>query len=474
MESGPVIIGRDADFTLICKNSNWTREKNSGRPGVSDPGFPLDFTGVTTLNYEPTLEFARAQDEADPLRGYRDRFHFPQLGTPELAYFSGHSLGLQPKTARAAVELELDEWAKYGVEGHFDSTNPWYSYHERLTPPMARIVGARESEVVCMNSLTTNIHLLFVSFYRPTEKRYKIISEARMFPSDRYLLETQARFHGFDPDDAIIEVGPRDGEWIIREQDILAAIDANADELAMVFFGGVNYFNGQLFDMAALTKAAHDVGAVAAFDLAHAAGNVPLELHDWDVDFAAWCSYKYLNSGPGNVGGIFVHERHGRSFDLPRFGGWWGHDKSTRFQMKPGFQPMPGAEGWQLSNVPILGMAAMKASLDIFDEVGMPALRQKSEKLTGYLEYTIGLLAEDFPDASISIITPREQARRGSQISVSFAGRERQLYDDLIAAGVIADFREPCIIRVAPVPLYNNFEDVFTFANVMRRLLAAD
>ncbi len=423
------------------------------------------------LKYATTLDFAQQQDAADPLGGYRDRFHFPFLGTPELVYFTGHSLGLQPKSVRAAVELELDDWAKYGVEGHFHATHPWYSYHERLTPAMAGLVGARESEVVCMNSLTTNIHLLFVSFYRPTPERYRIISEAKMFPSDRYLLETQARFHGFDPDDAIVEIGPRDGERLIREEDILAAIEDHADDLAMVFLGGVNYFTGQLFNMPRLTEAAHAVGAVAGFDLAHAAGNVPLELHDWDVDFAAWCSYKYLNSSPGNVGAIFVHERHGRSFDLPRFGGWWGHDKRTRFQMQPGFQPMEGAEGWQLSNVPVLGMSAMKASLDVFDEVGMPALREKSEKLTGYLEFTIDELARDFPDAEISIITPRDPQQRGCQISIDIAGRERKLFDDMIAAGVIADFREPCIIRMAPVPLYNSFVDVYTFGKVMRGLL---
>ena len=424
------------------------------------------------MQYKPTIEYARAQDEADPLGVYRERFHFPSLGTRELVYFTGHSLGLQPKSVRAAVELELDEWAKYGVEGHFHSTNPWYSYHELLTPPMAEIVGAKDSEVVCMNSLTTNIHLLFVSFYRPTKQRYKIISEAKMFPSDRYLLETQTQFHGFDPDDAIIEVAPRQGERLIREEDILEAIRSNADELAMVFLGGVNYFTGQLFDIKGLTEAAHAAGAIAGFDFAHAAGNVPLSLHDWDVDFAAWCSYKYLNASPGNVGAIFVHERHGQDDTLPRFGGWWGHDKASRFQMKSGFQPMPGAEGWQLSNAPILGMSAMKASLAIFAEAGMPALREKSEKLTGYLEYTIDLLARDFPDADISIITPRDPTRRGCQISIDIAGRERKLFDDMIAAGVIADFREPCIIRMAPVPLYNSFEDVFNFGRVMRELLA--
>ena len=370
------------------------------------------------MKFDASLAFAEAQDAADPLRAFRDRFHFPSLGTPDLVYFTGHSLGLQPKTVKAAVELALDEWAKYGVEGHFHSTNPWYSYHERLTPTMAGIVGARESEVVCMNSLTTNIHLLFVSFYRPTPTRYKIISEAKMFPSDRYLLETQAQFHGFDPDDAIIEVAPREGEMLIREEDILDTIAAHADELALVFFGGVNYFTGQLFNLQRLTAAAHAAGAVAGFDLAHAAGNVPLSLHDWTVDFAAWCSYKYLNSSPGNVGAIFVHERHGRRFDLPRFGGWWGHDKETRFQMKSGFQPLEGAEGWQLSNVPILGMAAMKASLDVFAEAGMPALREKSERLTAYLECTIDAVAEEFPDARISLITPRDPEQRGCQISI--------------------------------------------------------
>ena len=423
------------------------------------------------MQYESSLEFARAQDEADPLKSYREQFHFPTLGTPELVYFTGHSLGLQPKAVREAVNLELDEWAKYGVEGHFHSTNPWYSYHELLTPPMAEIVGAMDSEVVCMNSLTTNIHLLFVSFYRPTKQRYKIISEAKMFPSDRYMLETQVQFHGFDPDDAIIEVAPRAGERLIREEDILAAIEANADELALVFFGGVNYFTGQLFNMPRLTEAAHAVGAIAGFDLAHAAGNVPLSLHEWNVDFAAWCSYKYLNSSPGNVGAIFVHERHAKNFDLPRFGGWWGHDKSTRFEMKNGFQPMEGAEGWQLSNVPILGMSAMKASLEMFAEVGMTALRDKSVKLTGYLEYTVRLLADEFPDASITVITPRDPAQRGTQLSIDIAGRERQLFDNMIAAGVIADFREPCVIRMAPVPLYNSFEDVFIFGEVMRTLL---
>ena len=425
------------------------------------------------MNYLASREFALEQDELDPLGSYRGKFHFPDFGRDNSIYLTGHSLGLQPRTAREAIEIELEDWARYGVEGHFEGRNPWYSYHELLSEPMAGIVGAKPSEVVCMNSLTTNLHLLFVSFYRPTDSRYKIISEGRMFPSDRYLLETQTRFHGFDPDDAIIEISPRDGEGVIRGEDILAAINEHADQLALVFFGGVNYLTGQLFDMPKITAAAHEVGAIAGFDLAHAAGNVPLSLHDWGVDFAAWCSYKYLNSGPGNVGAIFVHEKHGEDFDLPRFGGWWGHDKNTRFKMESGFKPMPGAEGWQLSNAPVFGMAVMKSSLEIFNEVGMPALRKKSEKLTGYLECIINGLAAEYPDGGISIITSDEPDKRGSQLSLNFEGRDREFFDKMTAAGVIADFREPCIIRVAPAPLYNSFEDIHTFGQVLRDVLVS-
>ena len=423
------------------------------------------------MDYKLSREFARQQDNLDPLKGYRGEFHLPVPEKGSCVYFSGHSLGLQPRAAMAAAEVELADWARYGVDGHFKSTNPWYSYHELLTEPMAGIVGARESEVVCMNSLTTNLHLLFVSFYRPSPTRYKIISEGKMFPSDRYLLETQAKFHGYDPDDAIVEICPRVGEGVVREEDILEAIATHADQVALVFFGGVNYFTGQLFDIRKLTEAAHAAGAIAGFDLAHAAGNVPLNLHEWDVDFASWCSYKYLNAGPGNVGAIFVHERHGKSFDLPRFGGWWGYDKDRRFLMESGFQPMAGAEGWQLSNAPILGMSILRSSVGIFDEAGMHALRQKSEALTGYLEFTIDSLAEEYPDAEISIITPREPEQRGCQLSLTIAGREKLFFEEMTAAGVVCDFREPCMIRVAPVPLYNSFEDVYLFGEVMRELL---
>jgi len=423
------------------------------------------------MEYQLSREFARQQDDLDPLQINRNKFHLPDFGRECSVYFSGHSLGLQPKTAGDAVELELADWARFGVEGHFEATHPWYSYHELLTPPMARIVGAKKSEVVCMNSLTTNLHLLFVSFYRPTPGRFKIISEGRMFPSDRYLLETQAKFHGYDPGDAIIEIHPRDGESVIDEDDILDAINTHAEQLALVFLGGVNYLTGQRFDMRKLTEAAHAVGAVAGFDLAHAAGNIPLQLNEWGVDFAAWCTYKYLNAGPGNVGAIFVHERHGTSFDIPRFGGWWGYDKDRRFLMESGFQPMPGAEGWQLSNAPVVGMSILKASVDIFDAVGMPALRQKSEALTGYLEFTIESLAQQYPDAGISIITSRDSDQRGCQLSFNIAGREREFFDRMTAAGIIGDFREPCMIRVAPVPLYNSYADVYTFGEVLRRLL---
>ncbi|MCH9694540.1 MAG: kynureninase [Gammaproteobacteria bacterium] len=423
------------------------------------------------MDYQNSIEFAREQDKLDPLRAYRDKFYMPHADKERCAYFCGNSLGLQPRSARDAVAQEFDDWAKLGVDGHFEARNPWFSYHEALSAPTARIVGANESEVVCMGSLTNNLHLLFVSFYRPTKKRFKIISEGKMFPSDRYLLETQAHFHGFDPDEAILEIVPRDGESLIREKDILDAIQDNADELALVFFGGVNYFTGQLFDMKKLTKAAHAVGAIAGFDLAHAAGNVLLQLHDWDVDFAAWCSYKYMNASPGNVAALFVHDRHAKNFDLPRFGGWWGHDKDRRFLMESGFRPLEGAEGWQLSNAPVFSMAILRSSLDIFDEIGMPALRSKSEKLTGYLEFVIDSLADELPDVGLEIITPRDPRQRGGQISLLIEGRERDVFDKLTAAGVISDFREPCMIRLAPVPLYNSFEDVYIFGKVLKQIL---
>ncbi len=420
------------------------------------------------MKFENTEAFARACDHADPLRTMRDRFSHPRLapdGDPTL-YFTGNSLGLMPNGVKEALEVELADWGRLGVEGHFEGTNPWYSYHERLTPSSARLVGAHDGEVVCMNSLTTNLHLLFVSFYRPTVQRFKIISEAKMFPSDRYLLETQVRYHGFDPDEAIVEVGPRDGSSIIEEADIIAAIEAHRDELALVFFGGVQYFTGQFFDIAAIAKAAHAADVPIGVDLAHAVGNVPLSLHDWNVDFAAWCTYKYLNGSPGNVGGAFVHERHATA-DLPRFGGWWGHDKERRFLMQPGFTPIPGAEGWQLSNAPVMGMAVLAASLALFDEVGMEALREKSLKLTGFLEFVFREVMSRAGSVSLELITPSDASRRGCQLSVRMVGGDKALFDALTARGVVSDFREPDVVRLAPVPMYNSFMDVWRFGQVL-------
>jgi len=423
------------------------------------------------MNYENTLAYAVAQDKQDPLATYREKFHHPVIDGKQVLYFTGNSLGLMPKSARDYVNKELDEWSQWGVEGHFLAKNPWVSYHEMLTPASARLVGAKESEVVCMGSLTNNLHLLFVSFYKPTPKRYKIISEAKMFPSDRYLLETQVRHHNLEPDDAIIEVSPRKGEHLIREEDIIATIEEHSDELALVFFGGMNYFTGQLFDMEKLTQVAHKHGAIAGFDLAHAAGNVPLEMHNWGVDFAAWCTYKYINSSAGNVAGLFVHERHGNDTAINRFGGWWGHNKERRFLMENTFDPMKGAEGWQLSNAPVMGMAILKASLDIFDDTGIHNLRKKSVKLTGYLEYIFNQVVDKFPHVKLEIITPSEPSRRGAQLSIKLVGTDKRFFDQLTQAGVITDFRSPDVIRLAPAPLYNSFEDVYQFGQTLHNLL---
>lgn len=423
------------------------------------------------MTFENTLAHAQQLDSQDPLASYRDKFHHPVINNQNVLYFTGNSLGLQPKAAKDYVNTELDDWAKWGVEGHFQATNPWVSYHEMLTPTSAELVGANHSEVVCMNSLTTNLHLLFVSFYQPTKQRFKIISEAKMFPSDRYLLETQVKHHGFDPAEAIIEVAPRDGQHLIDEADILDAIEQHKDQLALVFFGGMNYFTGQLFDMKKLTAAAHQAGALAGFDLAHAVGNVPMQLHDWQVDFAAWCTYKYLNSSAGNVGGIFVHDRHGNNTEIKRFGGWWGHNKERRFLMENQFDPMPGAEGWQLSNVPVMGMAILKASLDIFQQAGIHNLRDKSVKLTAYLEFVFNQVIGQFPEVQLQIITPTDPQQRGCQLSVKLIGTDKRFFQALTDAGVIADFREPDVIRLAPTPLYNSFSDIFHFGQVLSTLL---
>jgi len=408
----------------------------------------------------PASPSAAHLDAADTLASFRQEFHLPPGpdGRP-CAYFCGNSLGLMPKAARAAVETEFDTWARLGVEGHFEAPSFWMHFHETLTEATARLVGAHPLEVVVMNNLTVNLHLLLVSFYRTTATRYKILMEGGAFPSDQYAIESQARLHGLDPADAIVELVPRPGEHTLRTEDIEATIAELGDSLATVLIGGVNYYTGQAFDMAAIARAGHAVGAYVGFDLAHAAGNLDLRLHDWDVDFACWCTYKYLNSGPGGTSGVFVHERFAQRPDLVRLAGWWGHDASVRFQMKKGFRPMPGAAGWQLSNAQIFPMAIHRASLEIVDRAGgMPALRRKSEQLTARLESLIRGL--NLPADKLEIITPADPAQRGCQLSVLVHERGRELFDYLADQGIIADWREPNVIRLAPVPLYNSFEDV--------------
>jgi kynureninase len=423
---------------------------------------------TTTTLFENTSTFAKQLDEQDELKSYRKQFFFPQHNGEDVVYFTGNSLGLQPKTTKNYIEQELNDWAKFGVEGHFLAKNPWLSYHELLTEKMAKIVGALSSETVMMNQLTVNLHLLMVSFYRPTKQRYKILCEAKAFPSDQYALQSQVKFHGYSIEDAIIEIAPRAGEYTVHHEDILDAIEKNKDSLALIMFGGVNYFSGQVFDMKAITEAGHKAGAIVGFDLAHAAGNLKLELHNWNVDFAAWCSYKYLNSGPGSVAGAFVHEKHHKNTELPLFAGWWGHDKKTRFLMDKTFVPIQTAERWQLSNAPVLSMAACRASLDIFDEVGMDKLTKKSSQLTAYLEFVISEINKQ-KNNCLQIITPKQN--RGCQISIVANGYGKPLYNKLIDSGVIPDWREPNVIRCAPVPLYNSFLDVYRFGHILSEIL---
>jgi kynureninase len=419
-----------------------------------------------SVEFEASAEYARSLDQIDILYPFRERFLFPKHDGADVGYFCGNSLGLQPKSTGYLMQKELEDWAEFGVEGHLQARNPWLYYHHLFSESLARIVGAETEEVVAMNTLTVNLHLLMISFYRPANGRYKIIMEAGAFPSDQYAVETQVRMWGHDPEDAIIEITPREGEFTIREEDILSAISEAEGSLALVMFGGVNYYTGQLFDMKKITEAAHRVGAYAGFDLAHAVGNVPLQLHDWGVDFACWCSYKYLNSGPGGVGGAFVHRHHGNNPKIFRLAGWWGNEEETRFKMKKGFFPQRGAASWQMSNAPVFNMVAHKASLDIYDKAGMTALREKSLKLTGYLEF----LLADLKTLPFSIITPRDSTQRGCQISMLFHERGREVFDALTAAGIVADWREPDVIRVAPVPLYNTYEDVYRLYEVMKGL----
>lgn len=422
------------------------------------------------MNIPNTLEGARAADAADALASYREQFRFPQNQDKHALYFTGNSLGLQPKRAQAIVQEELDDWARWGVDGHLEAERPWLSYHENFSASLARLVGAKTEEVVAMNGLTTNLHLLMVSFFKPEGRRTKILCEGKAFPSDQYALKSQLRFHGLDPKEHLIEIMPDPETELIEEDRIIAAIDANREELALVLIGGVNYYTGQWFDMERITDAGKRAGAMVGWDLAHAAGNVPLELHKWNVDFAAWCGYKYLNSGPGGVSGVFVHEKHHGKADIPRFEGWWGHNKSDRFKMPEDFVPIPTAEAWQLSNAPVLAMAPLLASLELFDEVGMPILRNKSLVLTEYLQTVIEDASRESGQA-IRIITPKDPKRRGCQISISVPGKGRAVFEKLSAAGVIADWREPDVIRLAPVPLYNSFEDVYHFGALLSQYL---
>lgn len=431
----------------------------------------LQSTETIWMNYDNSLAFAQEQDANDPLRKWRDEFHFPQINGRDAYYFTGNSLGLQPKRTRGFVEAEMKKWEEYGVEGHFvPKKRPWLKFHESSKESIARIVGAKPIEVCVMNNLSVNLHLLMVSFYRPTKERFKIICEAGAFPSDQYMFETQIKFHGLKPEDALIEVAPREGENTLRLEDIEAKINEHGDELALVLFGGLQYYTGQVFDLEAIAAAGHKAGAFVGFDLAHAAGNVELKLHEWNVDFATWCSYKYMNSGPGNVSGIYVHERFAHEEDIPRFAGWWGHNEEERFLMEKGFKPMPGADGWQLSNGNVISTAAHLASLEIFDEVGLTNLRAKSIKLTGYLEFIVNELSGE--DKLFEIITPSDPNQRGCQLSIFFHKNGKQLFDDLVSQGVIGDWREPNVIRIAPVPLYNSFEDVYQFGRLLKEAIA--
>jgi kynureninase len=418
--------------------------------------------------FRPDEDFARALDDADPLSRFRANFLLPHRpdGTP-LTYLCGHSLGLQPRAARALVEQELDAWAELGVDAHFHAPAPWYSYHETLRDQGARLVGALPDEVVFMNGLTVNLHLLMATFYRPTRERFRILYDEPCFPSDLYALQSQARHHGQGPDAALIPAGPRPGEHSLRTEDVEELLDRHGSQIALVLLAGVNFLSGQLMDLPRLTASAHRHGCLVGLDLAHAAGNVVLRLHDWDVDFAVWCSYKYLNGGPGAPGGCFVHARHGVRTDLPRLAGWWGNDPQTRFRMHllPEFVARPGADGWQVSNPPVLAMAPLRAALALFDEATMPALRARSERLTGYLEF----LLDRLPPQRCELITPRDRAQRGSQLSLLIQDRPRAVQQALQAEGVVCDFREPNVIRVAPVPLYNTFAEVWTFAQVLAR-----
>ena len=421
------------------------------------------------MQFSNNEDLAKQLDAEDSLHVFRKKFHLPaNRGGAPLIYFAGNSLGLMPKSARKIVEQELDDWAHLGVDAHLKGKTPWYWYHESLGQPAGRLVGAQPIEVICMNSLTVNLHLMMATFYRPTKSRFKILMEDPAFPSDTYAIKTQIVHHGLSAKEALILARPRSGEFTVRTEEILDLIEKHAEELAVILIGGVNFFTGQLFDIPTITAAAQKHGITVGVDLAHAIGNVPLSLHDWNVDFAVWCSYKYLNAGPGAVAGAFVHQRHATNTNLPRLAGWFGNDLDTRFRMhlEPEFIPVPSADGWQISNPPILSMAPLRASLAIFEEAGMDALRQKSIKLTNYLQF---LLEDGGSSKLFNVITPREADERGCQLSIQAQEHPKELFAKLEAAGVKCDFREPNVIRAAPTPLYNTFHEVWRFANILRR-----
>jgi kynureninase len=420
------------------------------------------------MTFQNTREFAQQLDTQDELQHYRNEFLFPQHNGKNVIYFTGNSLGLQPKRTKKYVDDVMHDWSNMAVEGHFYAEKPWWDYHERFANPLSKLVGAKPSEVTVMNTLTVNLHLLMVSFYRPTKTRYKIICEEKAFPSDQYMFQTQVNFHGYKADDAIVEIKRREGEHNIRLEDIIAKIKEVGDELALVLIGGVNYYTGQVFDMKAITEAGHKIGAMVGFDLAHAAGNIKLELHDWNIDFAAWCSYKYMNSGPGNASGCFVHEKHHAIKDLSRFGGWWGHNKERRFIMEPEYNPIVGADGWQISNLPILSLAPYLASVEMFAEVGMEKLISKRNQITAYLEFILNEIDKEIDGTEFEIITPANQEERACQLSVFLHGQGRILFDYLMKNGVITDWREPNVIRLAPVPFYCSYEDMFDFGQILK------
>ena len=420
------------------------------------------------IKFETSFDFAIKMDQNDELKSYRDSFHFPvDSNGNKILYFTGNSLGLQPKTTKEAVEQELDDWANFAVEGHFKAKNPWMPYHELLTNDMAKLVGAQPEAVVIMNSLTANLHFLMISFYNPTKKRFKILIESDAFPSDRFAVKSQLKLHGFDPKNDLIEWSPRTNENLLRIEDLKEIIKKNGDEIALILVGGVNYYTGQLLDLKKIAQIGHSKGCKVGIDLAHGVGNVNLKLHESGIDFAAWCTYKYLNSGPGSLGGIFVNNKHKKNKSLKRLTGWWGQNKSKRFKMREELDISNGAEGWQLSNPAILSMAAIKASLELFRKVGMNKLRMKSIKLTGYLEYLI----LQMNNKNIDIITPKDPNQRGCQLSIKLNNSNKSLHKNLRLNNVITDWRDPNVIRCAPVPFYNSYQDVYNFVKILRKLL---